>query len=368
MGAIWFSRASFQGTVGELIGYKAGLALDASQMADLSPEEYKDHFIGDLDAALRVRSEVFEEIVAGILYRVGNISSPEIARVGIKLFHHLKGRSDELRTYMRLLDAMYARLANLISGEHEAGQTDAEDGESTLAAVVGQLTSLNATMANGRILKFDRREFAEFAYANFGEQGLALAHRMIADFNAEIHRSPWLGFRQTDFKDIVALEELFRSESLHTSRGTFLDQRFIDFLSANEADVGKMNWRKFEGLVGEYFTREGYVVSLGPGRGDDGIDARVWTEKPGPGDPATIIVQCKRQKEEVAKVIVKSLWADVIAEGAKSGLIVTTSRLSPGSAKTISARQYPIEVADGATVVKWLRAMRSPIAGPFLAE
>jgi restriction system protein len=223
-------------------------------------------------------------------------------------------------------------------------------------------------MGSANILRFDRKEFAQFAYTSFGEAGYALAVGMIDDFNADIHRNPWLGYREQKFDDIVALNELFRSESLTTTNGTFLDQRFIDYLHANEPDISKMNWRKFEGLVGEYFTREGYLVELGPGRGDDGIDARVWPKERAPGDPATIVVQCKRQKEAISKVVVKSLWADLIAEGAHSGLIVTTSKLSPGADKTCKVRQYPIEVVDGKSVTRWLEAMKSPKAGMFLAE
>lgn len=368
MGAIWFSRACFLGTVGELIGYKAGIALDEHQMADFSPTEYKDHFSGDLDKALRVRSEEFEEIIASLLYAVGNISSPNIAPLGVGLFHQFKHDPRQLRLYTQLVEAMSERLAALVFDNEPAPVPNTPLAESTFDSFLAHASRLSSTLGSERVLGFNRTEFAEYAYATFGEQGLSIAHQMIADFNAEIHRSPWLGFRQISFKDTVELSELFKSESLRTSHGTFLDQRFIDFLNAHEADVGQMNWRKFEGLVGEYFLREGYIVDLGPGRGDDGIDARIWTEKPEPGDPATIIVQCKRQKNEIAKVIVKSLWADLIAEGAKSGLIVTTSKLAPGAANTISARQYPIQVVDGNAVTRWLRSMRSPEMGPFLAE
>ena len=48
--------------------------------------------------------------------------------------------------------------------------------------------------------------------------------------------------------------------------------------------------------------------------------------------------QCKRQKEKVGKVVVKALWADVQHEKASPGLIVTTSRLSPGAKEVCAAR------------------------------
>jgi restriction system protein len=361
MGAIWFSRAGLLGAVGEMVGYKSGVALDIPQIVDLSPEGYRDYFVGEMENAVRVRSEEFEEIIAGLLYGLGNIDSPSIAPASIKMYHRLKEKPEELKLYFSLLDAMSDRLAALI-GEGNFPQVAGGDG------VYQRVSRPAMMMGSSSILRFDRKEFAQFSYASHGEAGYALAVSMIDDFNADIHRNPWLGRREQEFDDAVALSELFRSESLTTSNGTFLDQRFIDYLSANEPDISKMNWRKFEGLVGEYFTREGYLVELGPGRGDDGIDARIWPKERTPGDPATIVVQCKRQQEAISKVVVKSLWADLVDEGASTGLIVTTSRLSPGAAKTCKARQYPIEVADGKKVFRWLEAMRSPKSGMFLAE
>jgi hypothetical protein len=54
-------------------------------------------------------------------------------------------------------------------------------------------------------------------------------------------------------------------------------------------------------------------------------------------------VQCKRQKEKVGKVVVNALWADVEHEKAKSGLIVTTTAVSPGARKVPAVRAYPID-------------------------
>ena len=129
-----------------------------------------------------------------------------------------------------------------------------------------------------------------------------------------------------------------------------------------------MNWRNFEGFVAEHFTRLGYRVELGAGRNDDNIDARVWSESQKPEDPAVMIVQCKREKEAVGKVVVKALYAEVVHEQAKSGLIVTTNRVSKGAKETIRGRTYPIEIAEGTTVRDWLLAMRTPGSSPFFGE
>jgi restriction system protein len=165
------------------------------------------------------------------------------------------------------------------------------------------------------------------------------------------------------------LEDLFRSESLTTFYGTFFDQRFIDYLAREFEAIDRINWRKFEGLVGEYFHREGFVVTLGPGRGDEGVDARIWPKDADAASrPPAMLVQCKRQQENVSKVVLKALYADVLHEKAESGLIVTTSALSPGAKKVRSVRSYPIKDADRSALRTWIAQMRSPGSGVFLGE
>jgi hypothetical protein len=44
-------------------------------------------------------------------------------------------------------------------------------------------------------------------------------------------------------------------------------------------------------------------------------------------------------------------------------MIVTTSDLSPGGAKTIEARRYPISAANREQVQGWVTAMRQPWSG-----
>ena len=75
------------------------------------------------------------------------------------------------------------------------------------------------------------------------------------------------------------------------------------------------------------------------------------------------LIQCKRQKEKIEKVVVKGLVADVQYEGAALGLVVTTSELSPGSRNTISARGYSIKEIDRKGLSGWLQKLRTPGTG-----
>jgi restriction system protein len=161
----------------------------------------------------------------------------------------------------------------------------------------------------------------------------------------------------------LQLKELFDSEGLSPKHGEFVDQRFIAYLNRDFTSIDRINWRKFEGLAAELFARAGFHVEVGPGRNDDGVDVRVWPDQGTASGPPALLVQCKRQKEHVDKIVVKAPWADIQHEKARSGLIVTTTKLSPGAEKVCSARAYPIKVAERTTLASWIEAMHRVSAG-----
>jgi len=209
-------------------------------------------------------------------------------------------------------------------------------------------------------------EFAEIARRHCGAGSDALVGEYCGRVVTFIHASPWSSFRRHEYVDWVVLDNLFASESLAASHGQYVDQRFVNYLASNPEALDRMNWRKFEGLVGEFFHRCGYHVDLGRGRNDGGIDARVWPGNEAKSGPPAMLVQCKRERRSIGKVVVKALWADVVHEQAQSGLIVTTSKLSPGAKLDCVARAYPIASAERPTLHQWLRAMRTPLSGMFL--
>jgi restriction system protein len=198
-----------------------------------------------------------------------------------------------------------------------------------------------------------------------GKFGIDVASEMLIGINQEFHRSPWTLMRTVEWEDERELRDLFFSENLATNYGIFFDQRFIDYLQTNFDKIDVMNWRQFEGLAAEHLVRQGFSIDLGPGRNDDGVDIRVFPAEAREGLPPTTIVQCKRERRKISKVVVKSLWADVQHEGAESGLIVTTTELSPGAAKVCKVRNYPIGQANRNMLRHWISKMRTPGAGVF---
>jgi restriction system protein len=186
---------------------------------------------------------------------------------------------------------------------------------------------------------------------------------MLQTYRSEQHLNPWSRTHHGTAINLIDLSALFEKSATPSPKGTFIDQRFIDYLYANLNHVSRIHWRQFERFVAEYLRRQGYFVELGPGTNDDGVDIRMWPTEPQPGQPPLVIVQCKRQQAKIEKVIVKALWADVEATSSRRGLVATTSVLAPGAASTIRARGYGIDVANYHAIRQWLETMRTPGTG-----
>jgi restriction system protein len=80
MGAIWFQAIDFANAMSELIGHKSGLALSRQDLIEHVQDEddWADLFRLSDDETIRIRSEAVEALVAHLLYRVGNIETPDI--------------------------------------------------------------------------------------------------------------------------------------------------------------------------------------------------------------------------------------------------------------------------------------------------
>jgi restriction system protein len=210
----------------------------------------------------------------------------------------------------------------------------------------------------------DPTDFIRACFEKHGKLGLHIAVDMVRAFDAKMFASPWSAMIKREiFEDVVELAALSHEEGLDAQYGNFFDQRYIDFLHRNFDDIDRIHWRKFEGLTAEFFTREGFSVEVGPGRNDEGVDVRVWPSTADEGKPPSLIIQCKRQKGAVDKVVIKALYADVAYERAEAGLLVTTARLAPGARKVCEARAYPVSEVDRETLRTWIGKMHVPGAG-----
>jgi len=335
MGTASMRRGVLVRQTSEVIGYKAGLALTRKEFDDIMPKQYKEIWQGQDDEYLRIRAEVFDGLIAHLLYEVGNTPSPDM------LPHVSLSRkyinTPRLPQYSEIKRGWTMYLSNWMKQNKNN---------------------------NNKII--DPVPFVKEIIDKHGTTGYHIAMEIIEAMSKQQHISPFSGVRIVDWKDTAELAALFKSRSLETQYGTFFDQRYIDFLSQQFERIGDIHWRKFEALTCEFFERHGYYVEIGPGSDDGGIDARAWLKDPASDAPPAILIQCKRRKEMVDSGVVKALYADVLHENADRGLIVTTRSLSPSANEVRLARGYPIDQADRSTLKKWIEVMRTPGTGIFM--
>lgn len=333
MGSIVFGPKVLSDNLTEIAGYKAGLAMSIEEICDhLTGTSFPDVVRDGETSGVRLRSEEYEDLYYNLLHRIGYTRelylgpSVELAR----LFHRFKANAVELDFYMQVSATMSHFMRNGIP-----------NGESTTtdpSAILGEIKRV------------------------FGSIGVKIAIEMYEIINRGIRMNPHCGIGN-EWINPLKLKGLFKGTDQQPEKGRFIDQRYIDYLSNNHDRIGEMQWRQFEKLTAEYYERDGYKVDLGPGSNDDGVDVRVWKPDANPEDSPLCIVQCKRQKNKIEKVVVKGLHADVQFERAEYGVIVTTSELSPGAKTTISARGYDIQTVERDGVKGWLTKLRTPGTG-----
>lgn len=172
------------------------------------------------------------------------------------------------------------------------------------------------------------KEFCDKMIQEYGVQEKAIDFFLLK-MSSHQNQSIGSSFSYRAYTEPINLDTLFKSEQLPKTQ--YFDQRFINFLFENENLMDKIHWRQFEGLVAEYFSREGYSVHLGKGRKDGGIDI---IAKNTMNDTITII-QCKKYKEDrpVSIESVKAFCFDLIDGKYDQGVIITTSYLTDGEKK-----------------------------------
>ncbi len=328
-------RDQFVAYISEQIGFKSGLALSFNELvthADTTSELYEQLTTSAVKNVSLHHCEMLDAFQL-ILHRLGVL--PNSTAYHAPTFFRLRYRGDRLQA------SVVEGILDLLADENDwLLPKPGKEIERFLDAVSSCWGELGLTLS---------KEIVDMMYL----------HRIGALYTSD-------RFRRIEWTKTVALEELFTSESLNTEEGKFIDQRFIDYLHANPEAINSMNWRKFEGLTAEFFSRSGYEVAIGSGRGDGGIDVRAWKAGCSTSNPPTILIQCKRQKSTIEQVVVKALWADVLNEGAQSGLVVTSSRIAPGAKQVSTARGYQIDFAERPSLALWLTALRSPGSGIFM--
>lgn len=336
MGGMVFPPESLGDSLAETAGYKAGLALSIEAMCDhLNDTDYAELILSSETQIVRIRSEEYEDLFYKLLHRIGYTEEEYDGDIfGINLYHKYR-ETDLEEVHEGVLQIFNEAWPKIIE---------------------------QAIVQDSKML--DPTTIFKAAEHKYGMDGIKIVMEKIEAINKGLQLNPSSQLRYTEWRNIEKLESLFKGGSNDPEFGRFIDQRFINYLYANNDKLPEIHWRKFEELTAEFFDRDGYKVELGPGQNDDGVDVRIWKDDQNQAvDPPHCIIQCKRQKKKIEKVVIKGLFTDVEFQGADHGLIVTTSELSPGARKTIAIRCYPIQEVNYEELRRWLKILRVPGTG-----
>lgn len=330
MGSILWSLEDFVNTILDVVVIKTGLVISEDKLLEILNEAFPDDkTFRDYDRrrhhAVRIRSEEFEfycwevrkklgELEEDIQpYLIGDINRMlELSNQGYDPIGILKGVVDIMAELHNPLEPKYLDPGDVLKIALDRKLAPAN----IVIEMIGQLVN-NQKLSN-------------------------------TIFPAE----------QINWDGGTELADLFAKESVPKKSSEFIEQKFINYLQANPEKLEYMHWRNFERLTAEFFKRSNYKVELGPGSNDGGVDLRVFdlsdNTKP------YIIVQCKRHSitNEVKIETVKSFYTDVEFEGARKGLIATTSRIAPGGKKVATIRRYPLEFAENEEIKRWVNKMK----------
>lgn len=340
MGKWITTSTAFTSFFSDRVGYKSGLALSRNEMVALldKSDPLLNIIQNENEELVRIPTDQIEDSFQIILYRLGVTERPFIAHGPTLLQFEFINKAEQQVLFQQVLQHL--------------GETHFDRGRTSIFD------------------NFEEQLYFQEIKEKYGVMAYSISQRLVRLIKDSEEASPWdwLSARVTEWKYPIELKELFESESLNAMYGSFLDQRYINYLAENPEKLSSMHWRKFEALTAEYFERSGYRVEIGEGRNDGGVDIRIWSLVDDKSIAPVTLVQCKRTKSKIDKVLVKSLWADVVDENASGGVIVTTSSFSPGASQVCKARNYPIREANRDTVISWLKELKKTGRGVFMGE
>lgn len=139
------------------------------------------------------------------------------------------------------------------------------------------------------------------------------------------------------------------------------DSRFVkeqNILSSldNRPNLMELDPFEFENLISNLFTKMGFDTRQTRSSRDGGVDAIVFDTRPLVG--GKIVIQAKRYKKTVGVAAVRELYGTIINEGAKKGILVSTSGYGKDSFEFI--KDKPIDLVDGNHLLSLLEEQGIP--------
>ena len=326
------SVGSLFDSVTEAAGVRAGLILTESHLRKVLSSTHVDEtdrwWDRPTDSWVRLRAEEVEQLMVDAMYGVGAV--PDNRGPTIMLMHFVKANLYKIRRPPE--GHQLRRDGSFFPSELQRAYE---------LTMYGQYELLEGRVPPG---------FEEIADQYWLRSSLVGPHLF------RLGRT-WDG--QIPLDALFSLEDKGGTVSANATSAPLIDQRFIDYLHAQPADLERMDWRQLEYLCGEWFRRQGYEVVVTAPSGDGGIDV-VASRLDGAEGPDVVLVQAKRLSgsRQVDINVVKALWADVLeSESSTRGLITTTTRLAKGAREYTEARNYRLSHAERAHVEEWIEKL-----------
>jgi restriction system protein len=225
MGGIWLSRNELITSISEIFGYKSGLAVSKRRLLYHVPVEERRIFHGPEAGIVRIRSEEYEQLVADVLFGLGNIRTPRWAPFGGRQYHRYKTDPASLNVYANILTLFHLQLAAALqnSGHFSEDETQEPILFHNGMELAQEWTVLSLMIHREEAEGIDVQSILGQSEQAFGNLGVEIATDLIEDFYEQRHRNPWGTYRREEWKDVADLENLFKSESLQTQYGRFFD-------------------------------------------------------------------------------------------------------------------------------------------------
>jgi len=138
-----------------------------------------------------------------------------------------------------------------------------------------------------------------------------------------------------------------------------VNDELLHLIKADPAVIYSLGSRKFEEIVAEILTRQGYHVDLTPASKDGGFDMYA-ARKDNLGE-FLYLVECKKYApgHKVGVEIVRALHGVVQQKRATAGLVATTSFFTKGAKEFRQEVLHQMKLADYVEFQSWLRGVVS---------
>lgn len=289
--------------------------------------------------------------------------------------------------------------------EHRLGRPSESAGEVLLRdhAILGRLEALKAKIVDwavGHNLWRDssfKIPFAHRGEAPFLGEGLLLVSdgdlvsmfnseheemdRLEGEFRALLEREGfWYELQTHTSALIIPEDEAFQADLLKVYRWQWiqslserrlysLHSEVFEYFARDPERLKQLEWRQFEEFLDAVFTNQGFHTQIGPGRGDRGIDHRLYQSEAIP--ELVAVVQAKRYTDApIGLEAVAALLGVAAVEGAPNAIFATTSRYLPGVREYAeNARKVlhlpKLELADLGRIQEWCTAISQQLEAYF---